>query len=355
MHRIPIPIPRLLLLLAAACIPALAPAQTVHGRVLEAGTNDPVAGAIVSVLTEAGARAAATLSDTSGTYRVSVSAPGAYTLRVERVGYVASTSALVRLQPGQTLEVSLTADPRRVTLDPIVATGAPRQCGGDVLNVSQAATLWDEARKALFSSTLTAHGERYRFETEIRERRVILRNGDVFGDRTTRHTSVGFPFQQMVADSLVGGGYVVMTPRQVVVNGVDAYAILSDAFLRHHCFGLRDGGREHPGLVGLEFVPLAGRDEPDIRGVLWVDRATAELRFVEYRYTGLRFRGPVHRLSGRMDFRRLPNGGWVTDSWRLTAPLLSAGRDPTEVYDMRRYRVWALNERSGRIVSVESQ
>ncbi|HEX6039643.1 carboxypeptidase-like regulatory domain-containing protein, partial [Longimicrobium sp.] len=101
---------RFLLLLAATCgVPALAGAQTVHGRVLEAGTNDPVGGAIVSVLTEAGARAAATLSDTSGTYRVSVAGPGAYTLRVERVGYVASTSERVHLQAGQTLEVRLTA------------------------------------------------------------------------------------------------------------------------------------------------------------------------------------------------------------------------------------------------------
>ncbi|HEX6042353.1 hypothetical protein, partial [Longimicrobium sp.] len=254
-----------------------------------------------------------------------------------------------------TLEVRLTADPRRVTLDPIVAQGAPRQCGGDLLNMSQAATLWDEARKALFSATLAAESGRYRFVTETRERRVSLRGGQVLSDGTTRHTSVGLPFKPMAADSLVDGSYVVMTPQQVIVNGVDAYAILSDAFLRHHCFGVRDGGRERPGMIGLEFVPLANRVQPDVRGVLWMDRATAELSFVEYGYTGLRFRGPVHRLTGHMSFTRLPSGVWVTDSWQLTAPMLSAEREPTVVLDMRRYRLWALNERSARIVSIETQ
>lgn len=345
---------RSILVLAAACgTPALAGAQTVHGRVLEAGGSEPVAGAIISVMTEDGDRAGATLTDGSGAYRVTARGPGTYTLRVERVGYETSTSAPLRLDAGQTVEMQLAAAPGRVRLDPVVATGEPRQCGGALLEMPQAAALWDEARKALFSSTLTAHGARYRFETEIRERRMIIRDGSVWSDSTTRHTTVGFPFRRMEADSLVAGRYVVMTPRQVVVNGVDAHVILSDAFLEHHCFGLRDGGRDRPGMVGLEFVPLAGRTEPDVQGVLWVDRATAELRFVEYGYTGLRFRGQVDRVSGRMDFRRLPGGAWVTDSWRLTAPILSGGND--ELLDMRRYRLWALSERTGRIVSVEPQ
>jgi hypothetical protein len=350
MHSVPSL--RLFVVLAAACFPALARAQTVQGRVLEAGSNDPVPGAIVTVLTSTGAPAASTLADASGAYRVAAYAPGTYTLRVERVGYESATSHPVQLQAGQTVEVRLTADPRRVQLDAVVATGAPRQCGRALLDRSQAATLWEEARKALLSSTLDAE---YRFTTEVRARRVSLRNGDVLEDTTTRHTSVGIPFRQMGADSLVEGAYVVMTPREVIVNGVDARAILSDAFLQHHCFGVRDGGLNRPALVGLEFVPLAGRREPDVRGVLWLDRATAELRYVEYGYTGLRFRGPVGRLSGRMDFRRLPGGAWVTHSWRLTAPLLSAERARTEVLDMRRYRLWALAERSGRIVEATAQ
>ena len=85
---------------------------------------------------------------------------------------------------------------------------------------------------------------------------------------------------------------------------------------------VRDGGSEHPGWVGLEFVPLDGREEPDVRGVLWLDRATAELRYVEYTYTGLGFRGPVDWLGGRIDFRRVPSGTWIIPFWTVRAPLL---------------------------------
>lgn len=351
MRRIRIP----LLLLALAAAPGLH-AQVAQGRVLEATSNEPVPGAIVSLMSPAGARAAATLTDSTGTYRVQAPAPGTYTLQVQRVGYESSTSAPVRLDAGQTAEVPLTADPRRVRLDPVVATGSPRQCGGELLDGSQAATLWEEARKALFSSTLAGESGRYRFVTETRERHVRLHRRRVLRQTTSRQTSVGLPFKPMAADSLVDGQYVVMTPRQVIVNGVDAYAILSDAFVEHHCFGLREGGRGKRGLVGLEFVPLANRVQPDVQGVLWIDRATAELRFVEYTYTGLRFRGPNERLSGRMDFARLPSGIWVTESWRLVAPMLELDEagEPSSVRDMGDYWMWAVAERSARIVSVEA-
>jgi hypothetical protein len=107
-------------------------------------------------------------------------------------------------------------------------------------------------------------------------------------------------------------------------------------------------------MVGLEFVPLSDRPEPDVRGVLWIDRATAELRYVEYGYTNLHFRGPVERLSGRMNFQRLPNGLWVTESWLLVAPMLRAEGETWQMASMDRYRMWALLERSARVVAVHT-
>lgn len=342
-----------LLLLAALAAPTLAHAQTVHGRVREAGSGEPVSGAIVLLLDEAGARQGATLSDTAGEYRVAARAAGTYRLRVERVGYTASTSAPLRLEAGQTAELALTAESRRVVLEPVVATGAARRCAGALHDGAQAATLWDEARKALLSTTLSAQGGRYRFVTETREREISLDGRRVVRDEATMDTTEGLPFGTHPAESLVTGGYVVMSTRQVMFYGVDAAAILSDAFLEHHCFGLRDGGTERPGLVGLEFVPLRGRVQPDVQGVLWMDRASAELRYVEYGYTRLRFRGPVERLTGRLDFRRLPNGVWVTENWTLVIPVLRVDAALDRVWSMESYRIRALVERSGRVVAIQ--
>lgn len=349
-------IPRIRLLpiiLALLVVPALARAQTVHGRVTEARSGEPVSGAIILLLDEAGARQAATLSDPSGAYRVTGPAAGTYRLRVERVGFAASVSPPLRLEAGQTAELSLTAESRRVMLDPVVATGEARRCAGDIHNGVQAATMWDEARKALLSTTLAAEAGRYRFITETRERETSLDGRRVLREEVQHDTTSGLPFESQSVDSLVQGGYVLASPTQVLFYGVDAAAILSDPFLQHHCFGLRDGGRERPGLVGLEFVPLQGHVKPDVQGVLWMDRASAELRYVEYGYTRLDFRGPVERLTGRLDFARLPNGAWVTQNWKLVLPMLRNESRVTSDRYVAVYRMHGLLERSGRVVAMQ--
>jgi hypothetical protein len=340
-------------LLAILATPALARAQTVHGRVTEAESGEPVAGAIVLLLDESGARRNATLSDASGAYRIMAPGAGTYRLRVERVGYAGTTSAPLRLQAGQTVEQALAAESRRVVLEPVVATGAARRCAGDLHDGAQAATMWEEARKALLSTTLSAQAGRFRFVTETRERETSLDGRRVLRDEVTQDTTEGMPFGTNPPESLVEGGYVLLSPQRVVVYGVDAAAILSDVFLEYHCFGLRDGGAERPGLVGLEFVPLEGRVLPDVQGVLWMDRATAELRYVEYGYTRIRFRGPVERLTGRLDFRRLPNGAWVTESWTLVIPVLQVEAGLDRVHNMDNYRIRTLVHRSGRVISMQ--
>lgn len=330
-----------------------AQAQTVQGRVTEAGSGEPVAGAIVALLDESGARQAVTLSDPAGIYRVTAGAAGTYRVRVERVGFAATTSAPLRLEAGQTVEQALAAVSQRIVLAPVVATGAARRCDGPTPNGAQAAAMWDEARKALLSTTLAAEGGRYRFVTETRERHTSLNGRRVMRDDTVRETRDGVPFESASAESLVTAGYVQMNAQGGIVHGVDAAAILSDAFVEHHCFGMRDGGTEHPGLVGLEFVPLENREQPDVRGVLWLDQATAELRFVEYGYTRVPFRGPVDRLSGRLDFKRLPNGAWVTERWTLVIPMLRPATQAVRGYSVGTYRIYGLIERSGRLVSME--
>jgi hypothetical protein len=174
-------------------------------------------------------------------------------------------------------------------------------------------------------------------------------------DQVRRVATRGRPFAPAPVEELVTAGYMLLSPERVELKGVDATAILSDEFVRHHCFGLRAAGPDQPGMVGLEFVPLEGRVHPDVRGVLWLDRATAELRYVEYTYTGLRFRGPADRLGGRFDFRRLPGGAWILASWSVRAPLLQVEREPEATRDpMRRFRIHGISEHGGRVLEVRT-
>lgn len=342
-----------LLALAALLLPASLPGQTVRGRVVEVESGAPVPGAMVVLHDASGRRVAAVLADAAGRYRLSAPGAGTYWVRAERVGFANPAVVTVALAEGETVERELRSESRRVVLEAVIAEGEPRRCAGRPREGAVAATVWDEARKALAAAALAQESGEYRFLVEWRIRDTDLDGGHVMRDETLQVLARGRPFAAATVEDLVAGGYVVLEPRRVEMMGVDATAILSDLFVQHHCFGLRRPGREQQGLVGLEFVPLDGRVEPDVRGVLWLDRATAELRYVEYTYTGLGFRGPVERLGGRIDFQRVPGGAWIIPSWTVRAPLLQAHNErELTLRSMRRFHMYGISEQSGRVLEV---
>jgi hypothetical protein len=67
--------------------------------------------------------------------------------------------------------------------------------------------------------------------------------------------------------------------------------------------------------VGLAFEPVRGRRGRAGRGTLWVDRATSELRALDYRYTDLPGIARDADLGGHVEFRRLPDGAWIVGHW----------------------------------------
>jgi len=82
----------------------------------------------------------------------------------------------------------------------------------------------------------------------------------------------------------------------------------------------------------------------DINGVLWLDRASSELRRLEYGYTGLEGWVPVQLIGGWIDFRRLPNGAPLIVAWQIRAPIpLQAGQ---------RRKLYGFKEREGRVINV---
>lgn len=354
MTPLPRPSGRILLILCTL-LATPAGAQTVRGRVVDAGSGAPVPGAVVQLLEPGGRRVAAVLVDSAGRYLLTAPAAGTYRLRTERVGFATAAAATVTLAYGQTLDHDLRAESRRVVLQPVVARGTRRRCAGEPRDGAQAATVWDEARKALAAAALAQESGHYWYVSELRERQTALNGRLLRPDQVRRIASRGRPFASAPVEELVTAGYMLLSPERVELKGVDATAILSDAFVEHHCFGLRAAGPDQPGLVGLEFVPLQGRVHPDVRGVLWLDRATAELRYVEYSYTGLHFRGPVDRLGGRFDFRRLPGGAWLLVSWSVRAPLLRPDSESEFTPDlMRRFRIHGIIEQSGRVLEVRT-
>jgi hypothetical protein len=103
--------------------------------------------------------------------------------------------------------------------------------------------------------------------------------------------------------------------------GPDAEVFFSDQFLETHCFRLVAPPKKRPELIGVGFEPEKTRSLPDITGVMWLDRQSAELREIEFGYTGLWRWVPPGAAGGALDFVRLPSGSWIISGWRMTAPV----------------------------------
>jgi hypothetical protein len=115
-------VPVLYLLIAAALLAGPVAAQTVRGRVLDAGSGEPVAGAAVQVL-DAGSRTvqrARAASD--GTFTLRLRVGGSYRLRGDRAGYGPSTSGALEVGARDTVAVELRMAEQALTIDPLTVT-----------------------------------------------------------------------------------------------------------------------------------------------------------------------------------------------------------------------------------------
>ncbi|NIQ25989.1 MAG: hypothetical protein GTN88_05475, partial [Gammaproteobacteria bacterium] len=187
------------------------------------------------------------------------------------------------------------------------------------------ARVWEEARKALAATRWTEERQLFAFWIH-RYSRVLDPNTLVIQQEKSDSVwrAGGKPFITPPADELIADGFVQRTASGELYYAPDAEVLLSDSFLDTHCFALEPARDERPGLVGLAFRPVRGRGVTDVEGVLWLDERSAELRYLEFRYAGLRF--PAHMdvarsgFGGRLDFERLPTGAWIIRRWRIRGP-----------------------------------
>jgi hypothetical protein len=298
-------------------------AQSIGGIVVQAGTEKPIGGALVVLLDAQGQRRGAVLTDAAGHFYLPAPGAGRYRLRTERIGFRSVTSPALTVAANDRLSRRIEAPIQPIVLDTISAGGSgrchtPRDVG--------AATylLWEEARKALSIAAL----ERERgvpYQVLLYERARNLVSVDIQDERTRLHSGYGTPFRSQSAQDLAAHGFVRnLNGDTYQYFGLDAPTLLSDAFLDTHCFRIREPGPAQKGLIGLGFEPTPANHNPDITGVLWLDRKNAELRYITFHFTRhLRpIPIPTKPFGGRIEFRRLADGAWIVDRWWLRMPQL---------------------------------
>lgn len=103
-------------LLFTAPAASSAQAAVVHGRVLDAITEAPIAAAVVEVLTDSPLSRSRTLTGAAGEFTMEVARPGNYSFRISGFGYAETTTPPIQLAGGDTVTiiVRIGAEPVRL-------------------------------------------------------------------------------------------------------------------------------------------------------------------------------------------------------------------------------------------------
>lgn len=355
----PMNAPKLILALAAALCtaPALA-AQTVQGRFVDSGGR-PVPGGRAVLRDARGREVAAAMTGADGGFVIRAPAAGRYSLAVERIGYALTTEAAFPLAAGQTVEKRVAANPQRIALQGVAVRGAPR-CTPRPASGAETALVWEEARKALRSARENESAE-YRYGVRRFWRQLDPEGRTIVADSVAPvEVTAGNPFVSAPVERLARTGFIETAGSDLVFHAPDAAVLLSAEFQDTHCFTLREGEN---GLIGLAFAPVAQGEHSDVAGALWIDRASDELRRVEYRYTRVPgMSEPGDAASGRIDFRRMRDGRWIVSRWSVRMPVIVAepvaGAVQVQIENrptgqpQLRYRLAAQLEQGGDILNV---
>ena len=304
---------------------ASAEAQAISGRLADGSPGAPVVGALVALHDSAGNRVVQGVSGSTGRFLLRAPHVGIFTLRVLRIGF-APWGTEVQLADGETVERALVLTSRRVTL-PDVKVEGQLLCGARAAGDSLSAVLWDQARTALSLADEAVRSRRYRYYTVLQERTVdgTGKRSAELAARDVSHVVTQWPVRSPPPDSLLVHGFILDLEDLVsgpIWYGPDAQYLLSEPFFADHCFQLvPPGADQHPDWVGLGFSPALRSPRPDIRGVLWLDRAKVELRRLDFGYTRLPSWAYGRQAFGQLEFAPLPGGGWIVQRWVLRVPI----------------------------------
>ena len=305
----------------ALALPAAIHAQTVRGTVANAG-DQPVAGVVVLLVDSMSRVAARGLSDQRGEFRLTADHAGTFRLRTLRIGFRPVTSDPVVLSDGS--EVT-----RRIVLSnvPVALEGMRvvdrSECRAFSDSAAATFAVWEQIRAALTAAQLTEASRAIVSTTVVYDRTMDAAGSKVLRQKSSASTSVATrAWRTPPPDQLRRAGYVV-TQKD---NSVDYYApgldaLLSNVFVEDHCFRLTTD-RKQPALIGMLFEPTPERKKvSEVRGTLWVDRASAELRRLELRYVNVSSL-QEERAGGELEFVRMRDGTWAVSRWNIHMPVI---------------------------------
>lgn len=304
-------------------------AQLVRGTVTERASGAPLSGVLVTLVNDSSRTVGSALTGERGDYGIRAPSAGTYRIDAKRIGVRRFRSPAFELATGETREVNVQLDALLYSLPEVVITAIPLCTKGDK-DGGRVAALWDEARTALTATQISLRDRLFNARLVRYVRQIDPATFKVISEtRSDVQGVVDRPFFSLPAESLSARGFWRKdADGSTLYYAPDAGVLLSDAFVGDHCFQYARSSREHPGLVGLRFEPTRQRDVGDVRGTLWMDGRTFELRFVDYRYTNLDDIADSLRIGGEVHFARLKSGAWIVRRWFIRMPQVGRSVSP---------------------------
>lgn len=255
-----------------------ATAQGVVGVALDAETDAPIAGALITVSDSSKKTRTRVLTDARGRFVASLQ-PGSYGISAEVIGYHPE-AARIKVITGPYAAVQLRLRPAAIELAEIVVE-KKRQCRS--ANDPNTQDVWSFARTALGSVSATAT-RRYTYRSYEVDLDLALR--PVREPRMHIRSELGQNvFHAASADSLLHDGFIQERLEGNYFYGPGVDLLLSEEFVDTHCFNI-SRSKTRRGMIGLDFWPNGRGPEHDIRGTMWLDERSGLLRLVAYTFTG---------------------------------------------------------------------
>ncbi|MGH7604994.1 MAG: carboxypeptidase regulatory-like domain-containing protein [Gemmatimonadaceae bacterium] len=299
-------------------------AQDVLIEVVELSTGKPIVGASVLLLDDHGNSVLGNFSDQGGHTVLPAPGSGAYVVQVDKVGYDRWNSVLLHVT-GQPIHVRAGVAPTRNP--PTMVTRSETSCQQLGAPGNPTGDLWAEIQKALSASAMTEAKGLVPIDVDLYER-TLDRSLAIVAERTEqrlhigRRPALGISWDQVdsARRSAVAGGDVYRAP--------DAALMVSEQFVKSHCYAAIRGYGPEIGLTGLEFKPARIGFQPELTGVLWLDPKSNLLRSLNFDYVNLPVPLRIARTSGRVEFQQLPGGQWIVPRWYIRMPRVARVASP---------------------------
>ena len=309
---------RSILIVAAVAMTApRAGAQDVRVEVVEAATGRPIVGANVALFDSSGMfPLGGGFSDQSGRTDLRAPARGPYRVRADKVGFDTWTSVQLHLGDRPVIVRAGMAPTRAPAPVVMRSESACQQMTGPG---TPAGDIWVQLKKALSANAMTEAQGLVPLDVDLYER-VLDRNLGIVSERSEQRSRIsrrpltGISWEQLDSTRRGDGG------SSEVYRAPDAGTLVSDQFVKSHCYTPIRGYGQEAGLTGLEFRPARVAGAADLTGVLWLDPKSNALRSLNFDYVNLPIPLRIARTTGRLEFEQLPDGRWIVPRWYIRMP-----------------------------------